>query len=389
MRGILVALIVATGAGAAHAKPKPKEPPVTGAAVPELAEVDKLALEFLAEQGPPGMAVAIAKDGRLLYARGFGFADPDKKLPVQPTSLFRLASVSKVITAAAICQLVDRGKLKFDDNLLDILKYKNLPAKMDPRWKQIKVVYLYTHSAGFDRDASGDPMFKSIDIARSLHVPSPPSRDQVIRYMLQQPLDFEPGSKESYSNFGYLLLGRVIEKISGKPYDKYVSEELLKPLGITEMRLGKTLTAARGEVKYVENKTPIGPSVFSGNLGRPVPSPYGAWYLEAMDAHGGWISSIVDLARFASAFDVPDRFPAFKGFNLQGRFSPEYYFTGSIDGTSSEMHRLNGLVFVALFNARTGRNEKNLAEEWDPRIKELLGKIKKWPEGDQFKNFYK
>ena len=389
MRIALTALIIGFLAMPARAQPKPKGPPVTGAATPELAEVDKLALDFLAEQRPPGMAVAIAKDGRLLYARGFGYSDPERKLPVQPTSLFRLASVSKVITSAAICQLVDRGQLKFEDNLLDILKFKNLPAKMDPRWKQIKVAFLYTHSAGFDRDADGDPMFKSVEIAKYFKTQPPASRDQIIRYMLQQPLDFDPGTKQVYSNFGYLLLGRVIEKISGKPYDKYVSEEMLKPLGITDMRLGKTLTAAKGEVKYVDAARPTGPSVFAGTLGRKVPSPYGAWYLEAMDSHGGWIASAVDLARFGGAFDQPDRFPAYKGVNLEHRFSPEYYFTGAIDGTSTSLHRLNGLVFVSLFNSHLGRNEKSLAEEFDRQLKELLGKITKWPEGDQFKNFYK
>ncbi len=231
---------------------------MTGKAVSELAVLDKLALDFLEEHKPPGMAVAIAKDGRLLYARGFGYADRERKSPVQPTSLFRIASVSKAITSAAVCQLVDRGKLKFDDKLLDILERKNLPDDMDPRWKQITVKHLFTHSAGFDRDLNGDPMFMSVDIARYFKTAPPASRDQIIRYMLHQQLDFDPGSKQVYSNFGFLLLGRVIEKVGGKPYDKYVSEELFKPLGISDTRLGKTLTTAKGEVKYVDSVRPKG-----------------------------------------------------------------------------------------------------------------------------------
>jgi CubicO group peptidase (beta-lactamase class C family) len=389
MRLLWIAISAGLLAGSATAQPKPKSPPATGVAVPEFEEIDKMALDFLAEQKFPGMSVAVAKDGRLLYARGFGHAEPERRNPVQPTSLFRISSISKAITSAAICQMVDRNQLKFDDSLLDILKLKNLPAKMDPRWKDIKIVYLFTHSGGFDRDKDGDPMFRAVEISQYFKTPSPPSRDQIIRFMLHQSLDFDPGTKQVYSNFGYCLLGRVIEKVSGKPYDKYVIEELLKPLGITDMQIGKTLTTAKGEVKYIDTVRPTAPSVFATLLGKQVPSPYGSWSLEAMDAHGGWIASAVDLARFGVAFDLPDKYPAYKGFNLQSRFGPEYFYTGALDGTSASFHRLNGLVFVSLFNSRTAKNEKNLAEEFNPKLKEFLGKVKKWPEGDQFKQFYK
>jgi CubicO group peptidase (beta-lactamase class C family) len=392
MRLLLIALVSTVAVAVAYpvsAQPKPKAPPVTGVAVPELADIDKLALDFLDNHKFPGMSVAVAKDGRLLYARGFGYAEPEHRNLVQPKSLFRIASVTKVITSAAICQLVDRGQLKFDDKLLDILKFKTLPPKMDPRWKDIQIGFLYMHTAGFDRDKDGDPMFKNVEIAKYFGTQPPATRDQVVRFMLNRPLDFDPGKKQAYSNFGYCLLGRVIEKISGKPYDKCVMDELLKPLGISEMQLGKTLTTAKGEVKYVDTLTPTGPSVFSGTVGRQVPSPYGGWSLEVMDAHGGWIASAVDLARFGGAFDLPDKFPAYKGFNLQGRFSPEYHYTGAFDGSSALFHRLNGLVFITLFNSRTAKNDKNLAEVFDPKLKELLGNIKKWPDGDQFKQFYK
>ena len=99
-------------AGAALAQPKSREVPVTGEAQLKLAAIDRLMLDYLAREKAPGAAVAVTKDGRLVYARGFGWAEPEHKSPVQPASLFRIASVSKAITAAAICQLVERGQLK-------------------------------------------------------------------------------------------------------------------------------------------------------------------------------------------------------------------------------------------------------------------------------------
>src|SRR5690606_271118 len=134
-------------------------------------------------------------------------------------------------------------------------------------------------------------------------VDSPAGPAEVIRVMSGLPLDFDPGTKYAYSNYGYCLLGRVIEKLTGQAYDEYVRREILAPLGIQRMRLGKTRSDGRGpdEVKYYDSRT--GTSVFAEDLGKPVPQPYGAWYLEAMDAHGGWLASAVDLARFSVAFD--------------------------------------------------------------------------------------
>src|SRR6516225_1566963 len=106
--------------------------PVTGDPVPELQGADDCIIAFLREHKVPGAAVAVAKSGRLVYVRGFGMADVDRKLPVQPDSLFRIASISKVFTAAAVCRLVEDGKLAFTDKVLDLVKLKPPPnADMD------------------------------------------------------------------------------------------------------------------------------------------------------------------------------------------------------------------------------------------------------------------
>src|SRR5262249_53134841 len=123
------------------------------------------------------------------------------------------------------------------------------------------------------------------------------------------------------SNFGYCLLGRVIEKVSGQSYESYVRKEVLAPVGVHSMKLGKTLETerARGEVKYYapgKNLAVLGPQ-----LGKPVPNPYGAWCIEAMDSHGGWIASAEDLVRFASAFDHPGKCKILKEKSIEEMFA--------------------------------------------------------------------
>lgn len=361
---------------------------MTGEAPAELAELDTLMTSFLQESGAPGAALAVAHQGRLVYARGFGLADVERKKPVEPTSLFRVASVSKPVTLAAICLLAERGKLKFSDHVLDILKLST-PDSLDPRWKKITIAHLVEHKGGFTNDG-GDPMFRSVEIAREQRVPPPAMPKHIIQFMLKQPLGFEPGTKVHYSNFGYCLLGRVIEQISGKSYEEFVKTELLKPLGITSMQIGRTMSTAKGEVRYVDSDPDKAPCVFANYLGRKVPTPYGAWCLEAMDAHGGWIASAVDLVRFGSAIDFPERFPVVKGQTFNERFTPLYYHYGLFSGTSSLLYRhSNGLTFAVLFNSRLSSSGKELADEFHKRVKPVFADIKKWPTGDLFSKYLK
>jgi len=130
----------------------------------------------------------------------------------------------------------------------------------------------------------------------------PPTTEEIIRYMMGQPLDFTPGARYAYSNFGYAVLGRIIEQVTKRSYEAWVRENILAPAGISTMRIRQTLLQGKttGEVTYVG---PAGaPSLFTG-VPSPVESAYGAWYMEAMDAHGAWISTAIDYARFLNAID--------------------------------------------------------------------------------------
>src|SRR6185437_14730175 len=276
-----------------------------GGFLSEFFSFDREIQKFMAARKVPGGALAVVKDNRLVYTRGYGWADRENKISVKPTSLFRIASISKPFTAVAVLKLIEEGKLGLDARVWDVLGLESwIPdgKKADERWKGIATRHLLPHTGGWDRDKSFDPMFRPREIAKSLGVSSPPGPRDVIRYMLGQPLDFDPGARYAYSNFGYCILGRVIEKITGLAYGEFVQKNVLSPIGIIRMRLGASLEDKRadGEVRYYTPGDEMAESVF-GDHSEKVRWPYGGFCLEAMDAHGGWIASAVDLARFAAA----------------------------------------------------------------------------------------
>ena len=365
----------------------------------------------------------MTKDGRLVYARGFGYAVVDPQQPVQPTSLFRIASVSKPITAVGVLQLVDRGRLKLDDQVFGLLKHQRSPDSVqviDARLKDITIRQLLQHRGGFDREKSLDPMFRSIQIAESLHTRPPAKPDDIIRFMMGRQLDFDPGGRYAYSNFGYCLLGRVIEQVSGTSYEEYVRRELLAPMGIHRMRIGRTLLddLAIGEVHYYDPDKGTGYSVVGGQRGVRVPRPYGSWYLEAMDAHGGWLASAVDLVRFASRVqrapqdgllshqtctDMIARPPGPAGLDNSGQPKPDYYglgwsvrpvgdsgkynlwHAGQLPGTSAILViRHDGLCWAVLFNTSRTADGKAPASKIDPLVHQAAGAVDQWPDTDRF-----
>ena len=249
----IAALVITSVSIAAPAANGPAgRPPIsmTGAAAAELTALDEQIAKLMEKEAVPGGALAVVKNGRLVYARGYGLADRDAGKPVQPDSLFRIASVSKPFTAAAILVLVERGRLDLNAKVLDVLRAADfLPREKptDARWNQITISQLLHHTAGFDREKSFDPMFRSGEIAAATGTRPPADPIAIIRYMLTtQRLDFDPGTRYAYSNFGYCLLGRVIERLSGKKYEDAVRELILQPAGITRMRVGHTRLSERG-----------------------------------------------------------------------------------------------------------------------------------------------
>jgi CubicO group peptidase (beta-lactamase class C family) len=371
---------------------------------------DELMTSFLAEHQLPGAALAVGRGGRVVYQRGFGYADAETQRVVQPADLFRIASLSKPITAVAILQLVERGKLSLDDEAFGLLGHEKT---RDPRMQRITVRQLLQHTGGFDREASFDPMFRSVEIAAALGRQAPATSRDVIESMLDRPLDFDPGERYAYSNFGYCVLGRIVEKVTGRDYDAHVAREVFRPLGIRGACIGRTRLEGRrrNEVRY--RAEGFGKSVFAADLGDPLPRPYGAWHLEAMDAHGGWIASAPDLVRFASDLDDPARSKLLSAASIETMFArpagraglddegrpkvPHYgcgwmvrpagqggrntWHTGSLDGTSTLLvRRHDGLTWAVLFNTRDTPAGERVSAAIDPLLHAAADAIRAWPE---------
>ncbi len=383
----------------------------TGASVPEMANLDAYIEDFLKTYKIPGAAVAVSQDGRLIYARGFGTADKEAGEPVQPDSRFRIASISKPITAMLVMKLVEDGRLTLDAPAFALLP--DLPAapgkEEDPRLAEITVRDLLQHSGGWDRDGTRyDPMFDVKKIAKAMGVKAPAGSETIIRYMRGRPLDFDPGSRYAYSNFGYSVLGRIIEHVTGEPYETY-ARKVLAEAGIEDMAIGGSLLKDRlpKEVRYyhvpVSEKTP---SVFSDSS---VDWPYGGFNMEALDAHGAWVASAVDLLRFTTALDGlqnrPDLLSAetmaemtkrpdvptwgktqyWYGLGWLVNTSGNWWHTGSLPGAESILvhSSYKGLHWAVLLNARTPQSISYMSA-LDNGMWTQMQAVKSWPKHDLF-----
>ncbi|HUR05061.1 MAG TPA: serine hydrolase domain-containing protein, partial [Nonomuraea sp.] len=317
----------------------------------------------------------------------------------------RIASLSKNITSAAIMRLVQDGKLSLSAKVTTLLGLT--PA--DTRMNQVTVLRLMQHLGGWDRDASKqDQLWLDHTISAALDVPLPISHSDIIKYATGRQLDFAPGSKMVYSNYGYMLLGRIIEKVSGLSYETYVKTKLLKPLGITRMRLGKSLRteAASGEVIYQSQYTNKSVMDESGTV---VPYPYGGFNMPNQDANGGWLASAVDLVRWTLAFDRPGT--VLSSASIAKLFAkPETGVTssgswygggwwvrqvtghlntwhnGSMPGTFSYLARLqNGWSYAAIFN----RREETGTPDFDVIDGQMNAvKITTWPTTDLTSKYF-
>jgi CubicO group peptidase (beta-lactamase class C family) len=404
---------------------------VTGDTDRRLAPYDDLMATFMREHRPPGAALAVVRDARLVYARGFGYADVEKKEPVQPNSLFRIASVSKPFTSTACFQLVEKRKLSLNDKVFELLNYRPFVAPgahVDPRIMQVTVRQCLQHTGGWDRDKSPDPMSSRSAriIAQALQTQLPIKPEQIIRYTMGKPLDFDPATAFAYSNFGYCVLGRVIESVSGESYGEFVTKNVLEPLGIRRMRLGKNLLRDRaaGEVRYYDSKKRTGPAISGPQIGQQAPLPYGVEAVESMDANGGWIASAIDLVRFAAALENPQRSKLLKpesframlarpegapGREKDGRLQEAFYacgwnvrpvdaargrFTkwhfGMLAGSSTLLvSRSDRISWAVLFNCDADAQGKEFAATIDPLLHGPADKIKNWPTHDLFKEIYR
>ncbi|MDR0414337.1 MAG: beta-lactamase family protein [Prevotellaceae bacterium] len=295
--------------------PLPQISPLTNEmfALSEFEKADSVVRRFLKRWKINGASLAVARDGELLYAKGFGYADVEQKVEVTPSHVFRVASVSKLITATAVMQLVEQGKLSLDDRVFGcdgILSDSAFGSISDVRVLQITVKNLLEHSAGWDVSVDGDPMFSGYDVALKLRIPLPVRVDDIIRFALSKPLNFDVGDHSSYSNLGYAILGRIIEKVTGTSYESYVRQSLLLPMGIVDMRFGNSYPQHlyTNEASYYDVAGAPLVAAFDNPRAR-VLKCRGGYDIRMLGAAGGWVASPASLLRFMLCIDGRPEMP--------------------------------------------------------------------------------
>jgi CubicO group peptidase (beta-lactamase class C family) len=338
-------------------------------------EMGRIAAGFRQQFSVPASSISISRNGQFVYDQAVGMGDRQHLTQVQQSSLFRIASVTKPITSVTIFSLMEQGKLNLTDKVFGpsgILgtKYGKPPYKQYVT--DITVDHLLTHTAGGWPNDSTDPMMRNL------------SWDQtklITETIANLPLTNPPGSHWAYSNFGYCVLGRVIEQVSGQPYAAYVQANVLAPCGISTMQI-----AANKESQRAANEV-----VYYGQYSE---EPYKI-NITRMDSHGGWIASSTELVQFlnhvAGAPGIPALLkaatvqamttpaPAYpqgparyaRGWMVDANGGGNWWHNGSLPGTTTIMVRTAaGMCWAALTNTRT-----QPSNEIDTAIGEMMWKM--------------
>lgn len=224
-------------------------------------------------------------------------------------ALYRIASVSKTVTAITIFDLVERGLLNLDNKFIEV--YRPATTPVDQRIANITIRQLLNHSGGWDTTQGIRSELKFPKQAGDIIAPFDPQYDSIkflseitphaiIEFMMTQPLNFEPGTRYAYSNFGYNILGRVIEAASGMTYEQYVTGYVFPKVGIKDAFIGSENIDQKHdqEVFYADGEQG-GYYFAAGTQKYKVPDSYGTFVMRVMDAHGGWVMSCDDLNKFA------------------------------------------------------------------------------------------
>lgn len=272
----------------------------------ETKRLDNTIERFMRQWEITGTSLAIMKDGKLVYSKGYGYASLEDSIQMDVFHIFRVASVSKLITAAGIMKLVENGALSLTDTVFGprgILNDSIYSHIKDSRTRRITVENLLRHQAGFTT-RYGDPMFNPITIARKMDAPNPATMETMIRFVLSRRLGFSPGTSTCYSNVGYGILSKVIEKVSGQGYEQFIQDSILHPAGCHDMHLGRNLRQDHypNEVHYYEPEGAIliRPCTGADTL---VPSSNGGNNIEEFYGAGGWVASPTELLLFLAAID--------------------------------------------------------------------------------------
>jgi D-alanyl-D-alanine carboxypeptidase len=326
--------------------------------------VDAYINNEMKQQRIPGLSLAVLKEGRIVVAKGYGLANVELQAPVTRETIFQSGSVGKQFTATAVMMLVEDGKLALDDK---ISKYLDTPES----WKNITVRHLLSHTAG---TTDYPPDF---DMRRDY------TEDELLKRAAAIPLAFQPGERWSYSNLGYVTLGILIGKVSGKFYGDLLAERVFKPLEMSTARI-------ISESDIVPNRA-AGYQLVNGILKNQ------AWVSPAMNttADGSLYLTVLDMAKWDAAL-YGERIlkkssldAMWTPVKLINGTSPKYGFGWSLDevrghrliehggawqGFKSHIaryvdDRVTVVVFANLAQANTSKMAHEIAEFYIPGLK--------------------
>lgn len=347
----------------------------------EMQAIDQTVDKFMKDYDVPGLSFAIAKDGRLVLTKTYGYADTSTGEKVATRHRFRIASLSKPITSIAIMKLVEEGQLNLSAQVFGTggilgTEYGTTPYKTNI--EKITVEHLLTHLSGGWPKGVNDPMFSNPSMNQA----------QLIGWVLDnRPLDTVPGTNFDYSNFGYCLLGRVIEKVTGQTYENYVKNNILSQCGVTDMQIGDDTEAQKkaNEVTY---------------YGQGGENPYGM-KVARMDSHGGWIAKPIDLVRILVRVDgfntKSDILSAstlttmYIGSSVKPSYakgwwvnsSNNHWHDGSLPGEQAIMANTSeGFCWAVLVNTRS--QKPGFEGDLDNLMWEVKSKVNSWPSFDLF-----
>ena len=385
----LAAVLVATVILACALKPKPAPPPPVPAILNETLTnemsdstvfnaIDREVREFMKYWGIQGISLSVMRNDSLMFSKGYGWADKEKKEEMTPRHILRLASVSKLITATGIMKLEEQGRLSLDDRVFgpDGILCDSLWTTIikDSLYFDITVEHLLRHQGGFST-RGGDPMFSTRTIMVQNRLRTPPDHETLLRTQLGKPLAFVPGETQEYSNFGFLLLSMIIEKVTGADYETWMQESVLRPAGCLDFHIANNYYQDKypNEVKYYVQPDDKPVSEYN-NSGRSVVRCYGGNDIRALSGAGAWAASTAELCRFVATIDgrpeVPDIISIESVRRMTEWFDPdtfslgwndtkptgEWTRTGTFSGTSALVKYFpDGECWVLVTNTSTWR----------------------------------
>lgn len=343
---------------------------------PELADMETTLKRYFERWELNGAQIAISRNDSLLYCKGFGWADKEKRIEMKPSMVMRFASVSKLLTAVGVMKLAENHVLRLSDHvfgpkgILNDTAYTNVIK--DKRYFDITVEQLLRHKAGFTNGA-GDPMFSTRYIMMQNRLSVPPDHHTLMRILLKRNLGYTPGTAKRYSNVGYTLLSMIIEKKTHMSYEDYMRKFVFEPAGCYDFHIAGNYYKDRrpNEVKYYMHKGSV-PVYEYNNSGRMVEKCYGENDIPRLAGAGAWCGSVAELSRFIASIDLLPGIPDILSRNTveyMTKEMPDHDFcigwnfcpagkpwvrTGSLSGTSALVLRYpDGECWILVTNTST------------------------------------